>query len=129
MQIVEHYPKGNIIRFGLLFYTPNLIKVREMNGSINPRFNFLGHFEEVNPFISLKMLQFESRMCFGSYKKHVGTTSKLKNRKGEAWEGFVPSQPRSLINCNKLTLDYKLKRSQTLVLSIESEVRAFPGVL
>ena len=118
MQIAEHHPKGNFIRFGMLFMTPDLVKIKEMTGSISPHHNFLRLFEEVNRFISDKMSRYGSRSCFGSYKKHVGMSSKLKNWKGEAWEGFTPSQPKSILSCNKLTLEYQLKRSRTLVQSI-----------
>ena len=129
MQIVEHHPKGNFIGFGMLFMTPDLVKIREMNGSITPRHNFFRLFEEVNRHINSKMSCFGSRSCFGSYKKHMGISSTLKNWKGEAWEGFKPSQPNSILTCNKLTMEYQLKRSRTLVLTIYSEVKAFPGVL
>ena len=45
MQIVECHPKGNFIRFGMLFMTPDLVKIREMTGSISPRHNVLRLFE------------------------------------------------------------------------------------
>ena len=44
-------------------------------------------------------------------------------------EAITPSQPKAILSCNKLTLEYQLKRSRTLVQSIDREVRAFPGVL
>ena len=62
-----------------------------------------------------------SRTVFGSVKKHVVMTTKLKSWKSEAWEGFVPSNPTSVVFGNKLTI--------SLINSIESEVRAFPKVL
>ena len=91
MQIVEHHPKGNIIRFGLLFYTPDLVKPREITAKLNLRHTFLRLFEKTNRFITEKMSKSGSRTTFGSFKKHMGMTSTLKNWKSEAWEGFVPS--------------------------------------
>ena len=40
MQIVERHPKGNSIRFSMLFIAPDLDKIREMTGSHTPRPNF-----------------------------------------------------------------------------------------
>ena len=126
MKIVERHPAGNVIRFGLLFYTPDLVKPRQLTANLNLRHNFLPLFEKVNNFIKEKMTKSCSRTVFGSFKKHVGMTSKLKS---EAWEGFVPSNPSSIARCNKLTLVYQKERSVSLINSIESEVRAFPKVL
>ena len=129
MKIVEHHPAGNVIRFGLLFYTPDLVKPRQLTANLKLRQNFLPLFEKLNNFIKEKMTKSCSRTVFGSFKKHVGMTSKLKNWKSEAWEGFVPSNPTSIVRCNKLTLAYQKERSVSLINSIESKVRAFPKAL
>ena len=93
MKIVERHPKGNIIRFRLLFYTSDLVKPRQITANLNLRHNFLHLFEKINWFITEEMFKYGSRTTFGSYRKHVGMTSKLKNWKSEAWEGFLPSNP------------------------------------
>ena len=66
MQIVERHPKGNIIRFGLLFYTPDLVKPREITANLNLRHNFLHLFEKINRFNSKKILQGLIRAHFGN---------------------------------------------------------------
>ena len=129
MKIVERHLAGNVIRFGMLFYTPDLVKPRQFTANLNLRPNFLPLFEKINNFIREKMSKSCSRTIFGSYKKHVGMTTKLKNWKSEAWEGFVASNPHSIIKCNKLTLAYQRERSISILNSLESEVRAFPKVL
>ena len=48
MGIVERHPKGNIIRFGLLFMTLNLVKIKEMTSRYTPHPNLFKSFEEVN---------------------------------------------------------------------------------
>ena len=112
----------NVIRFGLLFYTPDLVKSRQITANLKLRQNFLPLFEKLNNFIKEKMTKSCSRTVFGSFKKHVGMTSKLKNWKSEAWEGFVASNPSSIVRCNKLTLAYQRERSISIINSLESEV-------
>ena len=129
MKIVERHPAGNVIRFGLLFYTPDLVKLRQMTANLKLRQNFFSLFEKINNFIKEKMSKFCSRTIFGSFKKHMGITSKLKNWKSEAWEGFIASNPSSIVRCNKLTLAFQRERSISIINSLESEVRAFPKVL
>ena len=79
MGIVERHPKGNFIRFGMLFMTLNLVKIKEMTSRYTPHPNLFKLFEEVNWFIKGLMCKFGSRSCFGTYKKHEGMSSSLKS--------------------------------------------------
>ena len=59
MGIVERHPKGNIIRFGLLFMTLNLVKIKEMTSRYTPHPNLFKLFEEVNQFINWLMCKLD----------------------------------------------------------------------
>ena len=69
IQIVDRHPAGNVIRFGLLFYTPDLVKPRQITANLNLRHNFLSLFEKINKFTKDKMTKSGSRTVFGSFKK------------------------------------------------------------
>ena len=129
MDLVQTHPAGNVIRFGMLFLTPNLSIPDTFKSSVKLARDYFPLIWSINKFIKYLMVKSCSRSIFGSVTKHVGMTTKNKNWKCEAWEGFNPARHSSIIFCSKLTLPYQRKRSFLLINAIESEARAFPCVM
>ena len=121
MDLVQSHHAGNVIRIGMLFLRPDLC-VPELVKDYFPL------IRAVNKFIRYLMVKSCSRSIFGSVNKHVGITTKGRNWKCEAWEGFNPARPSSIARCSKLTLPYQRRRSFLLINAIESEAKAFPCV-
>ena len=77
MDLVKKHPKGNIIRFGQSFMTPDLIKLPKITGKYTQRPNLINLFTRVNKYSIELMRGFGCKSCFGSHKKHVAMTKYL----------------------------------------------------
>ena len=128
MDLLHSHHAGNVIRFGLVFVYPSLCIPETFKNPLKLAANHFPLVMGINKFIRSLMMKSCSRSIFGSINKHVGITVKGKNWKLDAWEGFNPAKPSSIIICSKLTLPYQKRRSFTLFNAIESEVRALPDV-
>merc|ERR1711888_454196 len=84
---------ANIVKF-----TPDTFK-----NPLKLATNYFPLVRGINKCISYLMTKSCSRSTFGSINKHVGITVKGKNWKLDAWEGFNPAKPSSIIKCSKLT--------------------------
>ena len=93
-----------------------------MSGPYAPNPDYFNHFSGVNNYINHLMSKSGTRSCFGSIKKHVGISKSAKGWTELAWEGFKPSNPRSILKCSTLTKIYALKRSVQVVKELEREV-------
>lgn len=78
MTLVQNHPAGNIIHFGMLYYTPNLVIPRSLIANIRLRCNNLPLFDSINRFIKDKLIHSCSRTIFGSVNKHVWMTKSLR---------------------------------------------------
>ena len=112
----------------MIFVSPNLCVPGTFKNPAKLAKDFFPLVRAINKCIRYLMVKSCSRSIFGSMNKHVGITIKGRNWKSEAWEGFNPARPSSIIKCSKLTLPYQKRRSFLLINAIESEARAFPCV-
>ena len=128
MDLLHSHHAGNVIRFGLVFVFPSLCTPDTFKNPLKLAANHFPLVRGINKCISYLMTKSCSRSTFGSINKHVGITVKGKNWKSDAWEGFNPAKPSSIIRCSKLTPPYQKRRSFSLINAIESEVRALPDV-
>ena len=128
MDLLHSHHSGSVIRFGLLFMYPSLCIPDTFSTRLRLPRNYSSHVRGVNNFIGYLMSNSCSKSSFGSLGKHVGITVSGKGWKAEAWEGFNPAKPASIIKCSKLTPPYQKKRSVFIRNSINSEIRAFPEV-
>ena len=128
MDLLHSHHAGNVIRFGLVFVFPSLCTPDTFKNPLKLATNYFPLVRGINKCISYLMTKSCSKSTFGSINKHVGITVKGKNWKSDAWEGFNPAKPSSIIKCSKLTPPYQKRRSFSLINAIESEVRALPDV-
>ena len=128
MDLVQSHHAGNVVRIGMIFVSPNLCVPDTFKNPAKLAQDFFPLVRGINKCIRYLMVKSCSRSIFGSMNKHVGITIKGRNWKSEAWEGFNPARPSSIIKCSKLTLPYQKRRSFLLINAIESKARAFPCV-
>ena len=126
MDLLHTHHAGNVIRFGLVFIYPSLCTPETFRKPLKLANDYLPLVTGINKCISYLMTKSCSRSIFGSSSKHVGITVKGKNWKVDAWEGFNPAKPASILNCSKLTPPYQKRRSFSIINQIESEVRGLP---
>ena len=103
MDLLHSHHAGNVIRFGLVFIYPSLCTPDTFRTRLKLAKNFFPLVRGINNFISYLMTNSCSKTSFGSISKHVGITVKGKGWKSDAWEGFNPAKPASIIKCSKLT--------------------------
>ena len=128
VDLLHSHQSGSVIRFGLLFMNPSLCIPDTFNTRLKLPRNYFPLVRGINNFIGYLMSNSCSKSSFGSLGKHVGITVSGKGWKAEAWEGFNPAKPASIIKCSKLTPPYQKRRSFLLMNAINSEIRAFPEV-
>ena len=107
MDLVQTHPAGNVIRFGMLFLQPNLCIPDTFKAPAKLAKDYFPLIRGVNKCIRDLMVRSCSRSIFGSDNKYVGMTTKGRNWKCEAWEGFNPVHLSSIVRCSKLTLPYQ----------------------
>ena len=128
MDLLHTHPAGNVIRFGQVFIYPSLCTPETFTKPYKLANNYFPLVSGINKHITNLMSKSCSRTAIGSIGKHVGITVKGKNWRVDAWEGYNPTKPSSIIKCSKLTPPYQKRRSFTLLNQIESEVRGLPDV-
>ena len=129
MDLMRNHPVSKVIRFRMLFCTPDLNTPDTLMSHVRLTRNYFPLYRVLNKCIKDIMIQSGTRSIFGAISTHVGMTTKQKNWKSDAWEDFKPANCASITSCNKLTFPHERLRSFKLVNSIESKARAFPCVI